>query len=151
MARRLRFAKWPSIVPHEKLSRSRRVCQPAMAIVSRGESVAIGSARRTSFPIGGAGGPAGESGVTGGVGGLVRDETGSLFFYQWLGWPGGWRTPRHLGIFLRDLRHVGQGQGWWVEEGGEDPDPSDKGPHQSGLRLSPPGLRKDFPIWSDEP
>ena len=71
--------------------------------------------------------------------------------YQGRGWPGGWRTPPHQDTFLRDLRHAGQVQGWWVEEGGEDPDPLDKGPHQSGLRLSPPGLRKDFPIWSDEP
>jgi len=117
-----------------------------MAIVSRGESVAIGSALRTSFPIGGTGGPAVGSGAAGGVGALVRGETSSLFFY--LGWEriGVWQTLPHQDTFLRDLLHVGQVQEWWVEEGGEDPDPSDKEPHQSGLRPSPPGLRKDFPI-----
>ena len=77
-----------------------------MAIVSRGESVAIGSALRTSFPIGGTGGPAVGSGAAGGVGALVRGETSSLFFYLGREQVGVWQTLPHQGTFLRDLRRA---------------------------------------------
>lgn len=79
------------MVPQEKLSRSSSACQPAISMVSRGLSVGMDSARRTSFPMGGLGGPTnggggigfGVGGGTGrrGEGGATRDGASSLFFY----------------------------------------------------------------------
>ena len=95
MARRLRLAKWPSMVPQEKFNRSSSACQPAISMVSRGLSVGMDSARRTSLPIGGLGGPtSGGSGIGLGVrggtgrreeGGATRDGAVSLFFYLGVG------------------------------------------------------------------
>ena len=91
MARRLRLAKCPSMVPQEKFNRSSKACHPAISMVSRGLSVGMDSARRTSLPIGGLGGPTiggGGIGLRVGVGtgrrggaGATRDGGGSLFFY----------------------------------------------------------------------
>lgn len=96
------LAKCPSIVPHEKLRRSRRVCQPAISIVSRGLSVAMGSARRTSLPIGGGGGlRLGEGDRLGGADGVTG--AGASLFYP-LREP---RRPLHRDIFSKIFSPLG--------------------------------------------
>ena len=136
MARRLRLAKCPSMVPQEKFNRSSKACHPAISMVSRGLSVGMDSARRTSLPIGGLGGPTiggGGIGLRVGVGTGrragevgVRGGTDSLFFYLGWGWSQGQRKLPLLGISWRDLPPVGQGLWAAIEAGEEGRDPVGK-------------------------